>query len=102
MSDTILVSGVIDLDPAKRDGAIEAAEAVMAATRAEDGCITYTFSADLSDPGRFWLFEQWRDQAALDAHLAQPHLAEFTGRMGEFGVTATDITIWSGAEPRQM
>lgn len=98
MSDTILVTGIIDLDPAKRDDAIAALTKVMDATRAEDGCVTYTFSADVSDPGRFWLQEQWRDQSSIDAHMAQPHLAELMAAMGEFGVTNADIKTWNSTE----
>ncbi len=98
MSDTILVTGIIDLDPAKRDDAIAAVAKVMDATRAEDGCVTYTFSADVSDPGRFWLQEQWRDQASIDAHMNQPHLAELMAAMGELGVTSAEITTWNATE----
>lgn len=97
MSDTILVTGVIDLDPAKRDAAIAAVQVLMEATRAEDGCEGYTFSGDFSDPGRFYVSEQWASKAAMDAHLATPHLAAFLGAMGDFGVTGASLTKWEGA-----
>lgn len=97
MSDTIIVTGTIDLDPALRDEAIAAALVVMEATRAEDGCEAYTFSADFADPGRFYVVEQWASAAAMDAHMASPHLAEFMGKMGAFGVTGASLTKWEGA-----
>lgn len=97
MSDTILVTGTIDLDPAKRDEAIAAALVVMEATRVEDGCEAYTFSADLADPGRLHVTEQWASQEAVDAHMASAHLAEFMGKMGTFGVTGASLTKWAGA-----
>ena len=50
---TILVTGTIDFDPAKRDDAIAAVTACMAATRAEEGNEGYVFSGDLEDEGRF-------------------------------------------------
>ena len=37
----------------------------------DDGCITYTFHQQRDNPHEFVLYEQWRDQAALDAHLAR-------------------------------
>jgi len=41
-------------------------------TRAEDaGCLAYTFYQQQDNPREYVLFEQWRDQAALDAHLAR-------------------------------
>lgn len=41
-------------------------------TRAEDkGCLTYVFLQQRNSPRDYVLYEQWRDQAALDAHLAR-------------------------------
>ena len=97
MSDTIIVTGTIDLDPAKRDDAIAAALEVMEATRAEEGSVAYTFSTDLSDPGRLHLVEEWASAAAMDAHMQTPHLAAFMGKMAECGVRAANLTKWEGA-----
>lgn len=102
MSDTIIVTGVIDLDPAKRDDAIELFTWMMEVTRAEDGCEAYTFSADVSDPGRFHLSEQWASKDAVAAHGAAPHFIEFLGKMGAVGVTAFSATQWSGATPTKI
>ena len=43
---------------------------MMRNSRAEAGCLEYTFAADPIDPGRVVLFERWESQEALDAHLA--------------------------------
>ena len=82
----LVVAGYIQMDPEKVEGAKEAAEAVMAATRQEAGCISYTFSADLSEPGHFHIFEECDSQAALDEHFKAPHMATFQKAMGGFGV----------------
>jgi quinol monooxygenase YgiN len=99
---SILVTGVIDLDPAQRDGFIAAANTLMAATRAEDGCESYAFSADLDDQGRFYVAEQWASQEVMDTHMATPHLAAFMGAMGAFGVTAASLTKWDGGTPSKL
>ena len=55
----------------------EAREAVMAIvepTREEPGCVSFTL-LDNEDEGRLYLFEEWRDQADLDAHYAKPYTA---------------------------
>lgn len=40
----------------------------------EDGCLKYdTFV----DGDTFVILDQWRDQAALDAHLQAPHVAQY-------------------------
>jgi quinol monooxygenase YgiN len=99
---SIIVTGTIDLDPAKRDGFIAAANEMMAATRAEEGNEVYAFSADLSDQGRFYVAEQWASQEVMDTHMATPHMAGFMGAMGEFGVTGASLTKWDGATPSKL
>ncbi|MBA2282110.1 MAG: antibiotic biosynthesis monooxygenase [Actinomycetota bacterium] len=102
MAESIIVTGVIDIDPDQREAAIAATHTVMEATRAEDGCELYVFSADTADQGRFYVSEQWRDQAAMDAHMASPHLAAFMGAMGEFGVKSASLTKWTGATAEKL
>ena len=87
----LVIAGTISLDPAHRDAAIEAAKEMMAATLEEPGCLAYAFSADLSDPGEFRIFEEWQDEAALDAHFAAPHMAAFQAKMGGFGIRGMNV-----------
>lgn len=43
---------------------------MMKSTREEDeGCINFIYHQHTSDPRDFFLYEQWRDQEALNAHL---------------------------------
>jgi quinol monooxygenase YgiN len=46
-------------------------------TRAEPGCRMYVVHRSTTDPRRFFLYEQYDDLAALDAHRASPHFAEY-------------------------
>ena len=82
----LVIAGRIQIDAANRESAITAAVEVMEATRREKGCISYTFSTDLSDPGGFHIFEEWESQEALDAHFKTPHMAEFQAKVGKLGV----------------
>jgi quinol monooxygenase YgiN len=82
----IVIAGHVALDPAKREPAIAAAREMMEETRKEQGCISYTFSADLDEPGRFRIFEEWEDDEALRAHFTSPHLARFQQAVGGLGV----------------
>ena len=97
MTDPILVTGVLDFDPVNHDAVVAAMIEMMAATEAEEGNVSYTFSADLADRGRFHLLEKWADDAAMDLHMATPHMAAFMGKMGELGATGASITKWDGA-----
>lgn len=87
----LVIAGRISIDPAKREAAIAAAVDMMEQTRKEKGCISYTFSADLSDPGEFRIFEEWEDAQALGAHMKSPHMAKFQAAMGGFGVRGVKL-----------
>ncbi len=63
--------------PGRRDRLVEAARAVAAATRLDDGCVSYHFAADLDDPDRVLGVEVWADRAALDQHMAHDHTQAF-------------------------
>ncbi|EKD60630.1 MAG: antibiotic biosynthesis monooxygenase, partial [uncultured bacterium] len=49
-------------------------QAQVAPTRAETGCVNYDIHVDAADPCVFVFYENWTSRAALDAHLAMPHL----------------------------
>jgi quinol monooxygenase YgiN len=46
-------------------------------TRKEPGCRLYVGHQSLEDPCLFCFYEQYDDQAALDAHRAAPYFAEY-------------------------
>ncbi len=66
----VIVAGTLTVDPEQREAFLAGRMDGMRATRAEPGCLEYTFSADPTDPGRVMLFERWASQKDLDAHLA--------------------------------
>lgn len=62
---------------------------MVAASNAEAGCVSYVFARDLVEPTLLRITEVWRDQAALDAHFATPHMAEFQAAIkGKVKITA--------------
>ncbi len=74
----MLVNAVIYTFPA--DKADEAARLLIPlrdGSRAEAGCITFDVSRSNDDPNVFVLFEEWRDQAALDEHYKTEHFITF-------------------------
>ena len=76
----IQINGTITLAPgtiANNPETVEAIKSMVAASRAEDGCLDYTFAQDLSDPDTLIIYERWRDQEAVAAHGKSAHMAEF-------------------------
>lgn len=93
----IVISGTIRIDPARRGDALALIAPLVEATNAEPGCTTYGFWEDPFAAGSFRIFEEWVDQAALDAHFATPHMAAFMSGMGGLGSVETDVAKYSDA-----
>ena len=47
-----------------------------AAVRAEEGNLRYAYFFPMDDPETVLLIDQWRDQAAIDAHHASPMMGQ--------------------------
>lgn len=69
--------------PGKEEELREVLEALIAPTRAEDGCHTYALHRGAVDPAVFIFYENWDSQAHLDAHLATQHLQAALPRIPE-------------------
>ena len=87
----LVVAGEIRIDPSKRSEADTAFAKMQEETLKEPGCLAYQAYSDRADDGVIFMFEKWKDQAALDAHFASPHMAEFGAALGGFGVTGMDV-----------
>lgn len=92
----IVVTGTIEVAPASRETAIQLAASMAQATRKEPGCLSYGFYTDIEAACRFHIYEEWTDQAALDAHFATPHMAEFSAGLGTIEVLAADVNKFEG------
>jgi quinol monooxygenase YgiN len=73
----IVVSGIIEIDSADLERALEAGREAAAATRSEPGCRAYAFYQDIERPACIRVFEEWDDAAALARHFETPHFQAF-------------------------
>lgn len=62
--------------PGKREAYVERvkAEGILAAIRAEDGCVKYDYYFSQEDPNEILLIEQWESKQHQQVHLTQPHM----------------------------
>jgi (4S)-4-hydroxy-5-phosphonooxypentane-2,3-dione isomerase len=49
---------------------------LTAESRGESGCIMYQVHRHKTEPRRFFIYEQYKDDAALEAHRAAPHFLQ--------------------------
>ena len=65
---SIIVSGTLHVDPADRDAFLAARLPILEHARAATGCLDFSLSPDLLDPGRVNVYERWESHAALLAY----------------------------------
>lgn len=58
-----------------------------------DGCVRYTVAASIADPDRYVVVEEWRDEAALEAHYASPEFQRFQFALHGLVVRSSEATI---------
>src|SRR5438132_1514775 len=46
-------------------------------SRKESGCLLYQVHRHKTEPRRFFIYEQYKDDAALEAHRAAPHFLQY-------------------------
>jgi quinol monooxygenase YgiN len=78
----IVIAGSLKIKSESIADVVAGATALVQATRAEAGCITYVFSQDIEDPTVFRFFEEWETDDALKSHFTQPHMAAFGAVIG--------------------
>ena len=85
------IIGTVTARPETRDELATLLMAQVAPTRAEAGCINYDLHVDAADPCVFIFYENWIDRAALDAHLAMPHLQPLFSQLDRLLARPVDI-----------
>lgn len=84
----IHVLAIITAKPGKRAELLDLFRTIIPTVRAEDGCIEYGPVVDIAgaDPAfgsdTFVVVEKWTTLAALKAHAAAPHMAEYGAKSG--------------------
>jgi quinol monooxygenase YgiN len=99
---SIIIAGTVRVPPQNLAGLRPHQLAMLAASRAEDGCLTYSYGEDVAEPGLIRVFEVWRDQVAIDAHFAAPHMAAWRAACAEQGVSDRKLFAYETASERPL
>ncbi len=73
----------------------EVLQGMLAPTRAESGCKLYELY-ESDSKGRFYFYEIWESQAALDQHAASPHFKHLEQTVGELVQEPFEVNILEG------
>ncbi len=99
---TLIIAGTVRVPPQNLAGIKPHMDAMLTASRAEDGCIEYSYAEDVAEPGLVRVFEVWRDQAALDAHFASDNMQAWRAAWPGFGVSDRRLIAYEVASTRPL
>jgi len=88
----ICVTGEFRLPLESLAAAREAMARVIAASRAEPGCLAYAYAEDVLESGLFRVTESWDSREALAAHFEQPHMKRWQQDRAALGMTGRVVT----------
>jgi len=97
----IHVIAALTTTPGKRDNLVAAFDKLAPTVLAEEGCIEYGTAVDVATPigaqealrdDVLMVMEKWESVAALEAHLAAPHMAQFRTETADI-VTGVSLQI---------
>jgi quinol monooxygenase YgiN len=99
---SIIIAGTVRVPPENLDALRPHQLRMLTASRAEDGCFTYSYGVDVAEPGLIRVFEVWRDQAAIDAHFQAPHMAVWRAACAQHGVSERKLFAYETASQRPL
>ena len=79
-----------------------AAEAQIAASRAEGGCIDYTYALDVLDPQIMRVLERWKSWEALEAHFKEPHMDAWRAALADVKFLERSLRAHEVSETRDL
>ncbi len=91
MTEVIRVVARIHARPGKEEELKAVLLELLGPTRREAGCREYRLYQNKEDPRELTFIEEWDSDAALDAHLATPHLEAGVAAMAELVDEEPDV-----------
>lgn len=96
----LLIVGTVRLPAENLERARPAMQAMVQASRAEEGCLEYGYAEDVLVPGLIHVKERWSSQAALDAHFASAHIQAWRSAWPELGIGERNLQVYEVSQPR--
>lgn len=98
----IYVIATTRVKPEGRDAYVAGAKDCIAATRREQGCISYENHTSIHDPNLFVVVERWASREDLNAHGRAPHMKTWRALSAPLKETPTEIEIISDGKVEKL
>ena len=89
----MMIIAKLSVKPEKAKDFTEAAKEIIENSNKESGCTFYQLFQDPYDNSRFVFVEEYKNQAAVDAHFAADYFKAFGPKIGDFILGQPEIKI---------
>lgn len=89
----MMIIAKVSVKPDKTRDFIAAAKEIIEKSNKEAGCSFYQLYQDPYDNSKFVFVEEYKNQAAVDAHFATDHFKGFGAKIGDLVAGPADIKI---------
>lgn len=79
----LVVQAALQIDPARREHALDVVDTLVERTRQEDGVVDVVATTEVANPNVVRCIEQYEDEAALATHKESSHYREFEAQLPE-------------------
>lgn len=98
----LLIVGTFRMPVEKLPQAWPIMEQMVSASRAEEGCVHYSYGPDLVEPGLVHVKEMWRDRASLDAHFASDTTQEWRRAWPMLNIEERALHLYEVGDPEEI
>ncbi len=96
----IVIEGTVRLKQGMTDAALAAMGDMIKASRAEAGCVDYSYAVDVLDNCLIRVPERWQDRSSHRAHFTTPHIEQWRAAWETLGIVDRDLRLYE-AEPEE-
>ncbi|MNW27615.1 putative monooxygenase YcnE [compost metagenome] len=94
----LIIHAHMQIKPEQEQQFLAAAQPLVAASRLEEGNISYELTKSTEQEYRYTMVELWKDEAATAAHNSSEHFQAFVKIAPEFMAAPMDLQIFSGEQ----
>ncbi|QQZ09936.1 putative quinol monooxygenase [Heyndrickxia vini] len=94
----IIVHATFQINPDKENLFLEEIQPLIAASREENGNISYSLQKDVENEHVFLMIEIWQDMQAVASHNSSDHFTKFVAKAKDFLTAPLEIKAYEGQQ----
>ncbi|WP_342572468.1 putative quinol monooxygenase [Paenibacillus sp. FSL R5-0749] len=94
----IIIHAHLQVKPDQEQAFLAAAKELIAATRQEEGNISYDLAKSTEKEQQYTMIELWKDEAATASHNTSSHFQAFVQQAAAFMAAPMNVEVFAGEQ----